>query len=121
MSVLTVSDVPDEVAAELQRRAAAHGVSEKEELLRILEQALGTKTAVALAPKMSSDARTSWMGTCDDNAPDWLFDRHDIRYGQALLPPGEDFKAHLLALGEIGADLRLDWPRTASEHRAIDL
>ena len=38
MSVLTVTDVPDEVVAELERRAAAHGVSVEDEARCVLEE-----------------------------------------------------------------------------------
>lgn len=38
MSVLTVTDVPDEVIAELARCAAVHGVSVEEEVRRVLEE-----------------------------------------------------------------------------------
>lgn len=37
----------------------------------------------------------------DDN---WLFDRHDLRHGQPLLPKDQDFKAHLMSLGDISLD-----------------
>jgi plasmid stability protein len=38
MSVLTVTNVPDEVVAELERRAAEHGVSVEDEIRRVLEE-----------------------------------------------------------------------------------
>jgi plasmid stability protein len=40
MSVLTVTDVPDEVVAELQRRAAEHGVSMEDEARQVLRKAV---------------------------------------------------------------------------------
>ena len=40
MSVLTVTDVPDEIVAELQRRAAERGVSVEEEARGVLRDAL---------------------------------------------------------------------------------
>ena len=121
MSILTVTDVPDEVVAELQRRAAAHGVSVVDEARRALEeQTARANRANAEGFKAHLLAENNVVDDAED-CPDWIFDRHDLRYGQPLLPPGEDFKAHLLALGDIGPDIRLDWPRTASEHRTIDL
>ncbi len=38
MSVLTVTDVPDEIVAELRRRAFEHGVSVEDEVRRVLEE-----------------------------------------------------------------------------------
>ena len=40
----------------------------------------------------------------EDEDLDWVFDRHDLRYGQPVLPRGSDFKAHLLNLGEVDLD-----------------
>lgn len=124
MSVLNVTNVPDndKVVAELARRATAHRVSETEELLQILKAAFGSDVTPDAGSQKSGGAGASLPDLDGQHdVPDWLFDRHDLRYGQPLLPPGEDFKAHLLALGEIGPDIRLDRPRTFSEHRTIDL
>ena len=47
MSVLTVTDVPDEVVAELQRLAVEHGVSVEEEARGVLRDALPVSEAEA--------------------------------------------------------------------------
>jgi len=119
---IIIKDAPDTISAWLKNRATAHGVSEGEELLRILQNALGANVAPESGEPKSERVQASFLAMDSaDNSPDWIFDRHDLRYRQPLLPPGEDFKAHLLALGKIGADIRLDWPREVSDHRPIDL
>ena len=55
------------------------------------------------------------VAATDEEDDSWIFDRHDLRYRQPLLPAGEDFKAHLLALGEVRLDWPRDWNRTPSK------
>ena len=45
MSILTVTDVPDEIVAKLQRRAAAHGQSVEEEARQVLQDSLALDDA----------------------------------------------------------------------------
>ena len=45
MSVLTVTDVPDEIVAELQRRATAHGQSVEDEARGLLREVLPVSEA----------------------------------------------------------------------------
>lgn len=118
MSDIIVHNAPASVTERLKSRAAAHGISEGEELLLILKQALAVEAAAKPVPQ--SSGKSFPVLDLPDDGTDWIFDRHDIRYGQQLLSPGEDFKAHLLALGDCGADLPLDRPRDRAEHRRVE-
>lgn len=40
MSVLTVTDVPDEIVAELRRRAVAHGLTMEDEVRQVLRDSV---------------------------------------------------------------------------------
>jgi hypothetical protein len=51
---------------------------------------------------------------------DWIFDRHDLRYGQIMQPKGQDFKAHLLALGQIGPEISLKKPRKQTMRSVLE-
>ena len=54
MSVLTVTDVPDEIVAELRRRATEHGVSVEEEARGVLREAMPPSEAEAFKAHLLS-------------------------------------------------------------------
>ena len=70
MSILTVTDVPDEVVAELERRAAAHGVSVVDEARRLLQE----QTA-----RTNAEGFKAHLLAMPDVGEDWMFDRNDPR------------------------------------------
>jgi plasmid stability protein len=59
MSVLTVTDVTDEIVAELERRAAVHGVSVEEEARGVLRDALPASEAEGFKAHLLSLEGTS--------------------------------------------------------------
>lgn len=118
MSDIIIHNAPDEITERLKSLAAAHGITEGEELLLVLKKALDFE--LAPKPKQSGAQKKFPVMSEPDDLPDWYFDRSDIRYGQEHLPPGDDFKAHLLALGDCGADIPLDRPREDANHRRVE-
>ncbi len=119
----TVSDIiihnaPDAITERLRSLAAAHGISEGEELLLVLKKALASEPVPK--PRQASVPKEVPVMSEEDDLPDWYFDRSDMRYGQQHLRPEEDFKAHLLALGDCGADIPLDRPRDDADHRRVE-
>ena len=78
MSTLTVTDVPDEVVAELQRRAAAHGVSVADEARRLLQE----QTA-----RTNAEGFKAHLLAMPDVGEDWMFDRNDPRMKRPERPP----------------------------------
>lgn len=128
MGQLLVRKVDEELILALKRRAAEHGVSAEEEHRRMLAQCLKPEEKAKAKEQDEVAFNREFMahpfspqGKYDGADTDWLFDRHDLRYRQPLLPEGQDFKAHLLALGDAGPDLDLERPRTYSNRRDIDL
>lgn len=126
MGQLLVRKVDDSLIAVLKRRAAKHGISTEEEHRRVLAQCLQAEMTEEQQEKAFNRSFVAHLLSTEgldesDEDPCWIFDRHDIRYGQALLPAGEDFKAHLLALGDDGADVDFERPRTYSKRRDIEL
>lgn len=114
VSDIIIHNAPTSITEKLKSLAAAHGISEGEELLLVLKRALSSEPAQMSMPKEFP------VMTEPDDLPDWYFDRGDMRYGQQHLPPGEDFKAHLLALGDCGADILLERPRDDADHRRVE-
>ena len=78
MSILTVTDVPDEVVAELERRAAAHGVSVVDEARRLLQE----QTA-----RTNAEGFKAHLLAMPDVGEDWMFDRNDPRMKRPERPP----------------------------------
>jgi plasmid stability protein len=78
MSVLTITDVPDETVAELERRAAAHGVSVEDEARRVLEE----QTA-----RSNAESFKAHLLAMPDVGEDWMFDRNDPRMKRPERPP----------------------------------
>ncbi len=117
VSDIIIHNAPDGITERLKSLAAAHGISEGEELLLVLKKALGSEPAPK--PRQSSVPEEVFDMSEVDDLPGWYFDRSDMRYGQQHLRPGEDFKAHLLALGDCGADIPLDRPRDDADHRRV--
>ena len=86
MSVLTVTDVPDEIVAELQRRAAARGVSVEDEARKILRAAVpGLPTFSAEESRAFKEHLLSFPEISEED--EWLFDRHDPRNARPERPP----------------------------------
>ena len=124
MGQLLVRKVDDDLILALKRRAAEHGISAEEEHRRILAQCLRPKEKEQHESAFNRSFMAHLLSPEDrheEQDSDWIFDPHDPRHGQPLLPGGEDFKAHLLALGDVGADLDFKRPRAYSNRRDIDL
>lgn len=65
---------------------------------------------IALFPTTVTASPSATINKPDANLDDeleWIFDRHDLRHGQQLFNPPQDFLTHLMNL----PDVRLDWPR----------
>ena len=133
MNQLTITNLSDGILRRLKQLAAAHGVSVEEEGKRVLaekvdETALPPKSLLTprSLPEESEEANRAFADFLltfpnINDEDEWIFDRHDLRYGQSLLPDGEDFKAHLLALSEFGDDLDLEGPRSFSGRHEVEL
>ena len=118
MGQLLVRKVDDDLILALKRRAAEHGVSVEEWHRRLLARALefGEK------PSASAVFPTSVKPAPGLKEPfTRLADSPALQYEHDLLREGEDFKAHLLDLGEAGPDLDLERPRAYSKRRDIEL
>lgn len=128
MGQLLVRKVDDDLILALKRRAVEHGISAEEEHRRLLAQCLKPKDKAkekehgeAALNRVFSFRPLSPEGKYDVEDTDRDFDRHAPRNLQPILTEGEDFKAHLLALGDAGPGLDLERPRTYSNRRDIDL
>lgn len=88
MSVLTITDVPDEIVAELARRAAVHGGSLEDEARRVLAR------TVPSLPKFTTEENQAFaqhLMSFPEVAPEdaWIFDRHDPRNARPERPPAD--------------------------------
>lgn len=118
VSDIIIHNAPDAITERLKSLAAAHGISVGEELLLVLKKAFASEPP---PQPMRASVPEEILDTSEvDDLPDWYFDRSDMRYGQQHLRPGEDFKAHLLALGDCGADIPLERPRDDADHRRVE-
>ena len=80
MSVLTITDVPDETVAELTRRAAAHGVCVEDEARRVLKAAVPNAMDPDASKREAEGFKQHLLNfpfVADDDL--WVFDRHDPR------------------------------------------
>ena len=86
MSVLTVTNVPDEIVAELQRRATAHGVSVEDEARKILSATVSRLPE--FSPEENRGFKEHLMTFPEISEEDeWVFNRHDPRNARAERPP----------------------------------
>ena len=88
MSVLTVTNVPDEVLAELERLATAHGVSVEDEVRRVLTAAVPMTKAPAMnegEAKSFKEHLLNFPAIADEDL--WMFDRHDPRNARPKRKP----------------------------------
>lgn len=123
MTELVVTEIDENLVRALEEQAKADGLSIEEEHRKILRAALRLKAAPQANEEGLQESFVEHLLNFPkmDEEYDWVFDRHDLRYGQAILPEGEDFKAHLLALGEFGDDLDIEMPRSFSGRNEIEL
>ena len=60
-----------------------------------------------ISKKLPAKTKASAIVSPDESDEfDWVFDRHDLRYNQPVLPPDVDFKEHLLNLGDVRCNAR---------------
>ena len=78
MSVLTVTNVPDEIVAELERLALKHGVSVEDEARVFLSRILQSPEAEELEDKGPKTFKEHLL-SMPDVGEDWMFDRNDPR------------------------------------------
>ena len=78
MSILTVTDVPDQVVVELQRLATEHGVSVVDEARRLLQEQ---------TTRSNAEAFKAHLLAMPDVGEDWMFDRNDPRMKRPERPP----------------------------------
>jgi plasmid stability protein len=108
MTQLLVRNLSEDIPRQLKIQAALHGVSAEEEHRRILEAALLRAAPESLVLR--------------EDSPPYRFRTLDLGDREPSgLPSSLDFKAHLLALGEVAPDVDLERPRTFSKRRNIEL